>query len=483
MKNRPVVVGIGSIQQKGAFNELDESLILMELATKKALQDTTNTKIKSYIEEISIPKGYWRYRDPGKWIAENNQFNKVSTTISKIGILQQHLINRICKKILNGEIKAGLVLGGEARYKMLRSQIENKDFDETELKINPNNYIKSDADLNLDIEKKELGLMAVGYYAILESVLRAESSNAFDQHHLIISKMYEQFSKIAQKNNDAWTNKLFSYEDILNHSEKNPMQAFPYNKLHCTSWNVNQAGAIIICSEDIANKLDIPQTKRVYPLASSENNYMIATLQRPNLINPIGMKLAAEYILNLSADNDIKHNLYDLYSCFPVAIQMFAKSLNIQNRSNYSLTGGMAYAGGPLNSYVIHSTIKMIENIRKYPDKVGIVTGVSGMMTKQSYAMWAKEPKINFSHKDCSEEASHLEKPLEISSETEGNGKIIGYTIIKNKENSFKAIMFVETKDFKRKLITSNNQSIINLMEKNEWVGKKILFKENQLVC
>ena len=56
MKNRPVVVGIGSIQQKGAFNELDESLILMELATKKALQDTTNTKIKNYIEEISIPK-------------------------------------------------------------------------------------------------------------------------------------------------------------------------------------------------------------------------------------------------------------------------------------------------------------------------------------------------------------------------------------------------------------------------------------------
>ena len=105
------------------------------------------------------------------------------------------------------------------------------------------------------------------------------------------------------------------HEDILNHSEKNPMQAFLYNKLHCTSWNVNQAGAIVICSEDIANKLDIPQTKRVYPLASSENNYMI-TLQRPNLVNPIGMKLAVEYILNLSTDTDIKHNLYDLIVVF-----------------------------------------------------------------------------------------------------------------------------------------------------------------------
>ena len=157
---------------------------------------------------------------------------------------------------------------------------------------------------------------------------------------------------------------------------------------------------------------------------------------------------------------------------------MFAKSLNIQ-KDLIIVLPSVAYAGGPLNSYVIHSTIKMIENIRNYPDKVAITE--FGMMTKQSYAMWAKEPKLIFSEILLKKQA--ILKTAENLSETEGNGKIIGYTIIKNKENSFKAIMFVETKDFKRKLITSNNQSIINLMEKNEWVGKKILFKENQLVC
>ena len=35
MKNRPVLIGIGCLQQKGSFAELDEALILMEQATLK----------------------------------------------------------------------------------------------------------------------------------------------------------------------------------------------------------------------------------------------------------------------------------------------------------------------------------------------------------------------------------------------------------------------------------------------------------------
>mgnify|MGYP003332143988 CR=1 FL=1 len=56
---------------------------------------------------------------------------------------------------------------------------------------------------------------------------------------------------------------------------------------------------MIICAEEVADKLKIPNHKRVYPLASSETNHMIATLQRPNLVEPYGMKLAAEFILDI----------------------------------------------------------------------------------------------------------------------------------------------------------------------------------------
>ena len=59
MKNRPVLIGVGSLQQKGSFDELDEALILMEKVTLGAIKDTEALGIIEYIDEIQVPKGYW----------------------------------------------------------------------------------------------------------------------------------------------------------------------------------------------------------------------------------------------------------------------------------------------------------------------------------------------------------------------------------------------------------------------------------------
>ena len=480
MKNRPVIVGISCLQQKGDFEDLDEALILMDKATKAAIKDSTNKNIVNYINEVRVPKGFWRYRDPGKWVAENNNINSAETYVTKIGILQQNLINSACSKIINGEINGSLILGGESRYKMIRASIENKEYVETPLDINPDNYIKAPDDLQLDVEEKELGLMAVGYYAILESAFREASNSEINEHNNFLASIYAHFSKIASKNNNGWIGKSLKKSEILNKSKKNPPQAFPYNKYHCTSWNVNQSAAIIICSEVVADKLSVPIEKRVYPLASSENNHMIATLQRPNLIEPIGMRLASEYILNICEKNNLNIDFYDLYSCFPIAIQMFAKSLQLKDINNSSITGAMPFAGGPINSFVLHSTVKLISKIRKQQKGTGIITGVSGMMTKQSYALWSKNPVIDFIHKDFTNEANSIEMPVKLSNDVNGDGVIIGYTVLK--KNISKAVIYLNTADNKRKLITSSDKSIIESMEKEEWVGKKVNFKKDQLV-
>ena len=481
MKNRPVVIGIGCIQQKGNFDDLDEALILMDKAFKKAVDDTTNKKIIDYIDEIQIPKGYWKYRDPARWIANKNGIKSIETSVTKIGILQQSLINSVCKKINVGEISAGVILGGESRYKMLKASKENKKYEETELTINPDRYIKAPSDLNLDIEKKELGEMAVGYYAILESAFRAKTKKTLSEQSEFIANLYSHFSKIASNNEFGWIDEPLQKEEIKKESDKNVLQALPYYKNHCTSWNVNQSCALIICSESIADKLNIPINKRVYPLSSTENNHMIPTLQRQNLTRYIGMEKAANFIIDICKKNNIDVDFYDFYSCFPVAVQMFAESLNVKNIFNVSITGGMPFCGGPLNSFVLHSTAKIISEIRKKKDSAGIVTGVSGMMTKQSYALWSNNSYIDFTHKDFTDEAQLNDKPIDISDLTHGEGKIIGYTILKNK-NKPKAIMFLDTNDKKRKLITSNDGTIISSMEREEWVGKIIKFKQNQLV-
>ena len=47
----------------------------MEKATKAAIVDSTNNSIVDYIDRVQVPKGYWKYRDPGKWIAERNEYS------------------------------------------------------------------------------------------------------------------------------------------------------------------------------------------------------------------------------------------------------------------------------------------------------------------------------------------------------------------------------------------------------------------------
>jgi len=483
MKHRSVVIGISAIQQKGDFNDLDEALVLMDKAVKEAISDSGNVLIKDHIDEIRIPKGFWKYRDPGKWIAKNNNFKITPTTyITKIGVLQQNLINEACLKIENGEINASIVLGGEARYKLLRSLIEKKDYSETELNENPDFYVKAKEDLYGDEELAELGAMAVGYYATMETSIRKNNQENVEEHKNNIALMYEEFSNIAANNKDSWLESPYSKEEILTTSQSNKMLAYPYNKLHCTSWNVNQSAALIVCNEALADKLKISYEKRVYPIASSENNHMIAVQQRPKLYESVGMTYAANSINNQAMKLGLEIDAFDLYSCFPAAVKMFSKSLNLDSEIPKTITGSMPYAGGPLNSFVLHSTIKMIEKIRNSEISYGLVTGVSGMMTKQSFCIWGKNYSEQFIFDDVSEQAKNNEIPIDLSDISQGEGEIIGYTIFEESKNILKAVLYLEDEVKHRKVVSSRDKNFISLLKEEEWVGKSIKFKNGQVV-
>ena len=88
---------------------------------------------------------------------------------------------------------------------------------------------------------------------------------------------------------------------------------------------------------------------------------------------------------------------------------------------------------------------------------------------------------MNFTHKDFTEFAAKKEKPVEISSLIDGVGIVIGYTILNKNEENYKAVIFIDCSDNKRKLITSDDMSIIKSMEKKNGLEKSLLQK-NQLV-
>ena len=480
MTKKPVVIGLGITQQKGSYAELDEALFLMEKVAMQAINDCGNSKIKDFIDVIDIPKGFWRYRDPGKWIAEKNNFSNTKTSVNKIGVLQQHLINNTCNKIIKGEIRAGLILGGESRAKMIAALKEGIEYKEMELSTNPDQYVKAKDDLYGEGEAEALGLMAVGYYAVMESAMRKSKSLTLKEHEDYLGSMYADFSEIASKNQYAASDKSISKDQIMLANSDNKPMAYPYNKYHCTSWNVSQASAILICEEGLADQLNISKQKRIYPMASSETNHMIALIQRPSLISSAGLKLASEKINEVVDKHSINLNLIDLYSCFPVAVQQFENVLNLNTKTSRTITGAMPFAGGPLNNYMLHATVQALLKLRSESGH-SLITGVSGMMTKQSFCLWSSEYQMPFYHADVTKKAQQLDKPIPISNAKHGNGIVIGYTVLYEGTKPTLGVFYIEDSQGERKVVTSEDKAVITSMREEEWIEKEISFYGNQV--
>lgn len=480
MTKKPVVIGLGITQQKGSYAELDEALFLMEKVAMQAINDCGNSKIKDFIDVIDIPKGFWRYRDPGKWIAEKNNFSNAKTSVNKIGVLQQHLINNTCNKIIKGEIRAGLILGGESRAKMIAALKEGIEYKEMELSTNPDQYVKAKDDLYGEGEAEALGLMAVGYYAVMESAMRKSKNLTLKEHEDYLGSMYADFSEIASKNQYAASDKSISKDQIMLANSDNKPMAYPYNKYHCTSWNVSQASAILICEEGLADQLNISKQKRIYPMASSETNHMIALIQRPSLISSAGLKLASEKINEVVDKHSINLNLIDLYSCFPVAVQQFENVLNLNTKTSRTITGAMPFAGGPLNNYMLHATVQALLKLRSESGH-SLITGVSGMMTKQSFCLWSSEYQMPFYHADVTKKAQQLDKPIPISNAKHGNGIVIGYTVLYEGTKPTLGVFYIEDSQGERKVVTSEDKAVITSMREEEWIEKEISFYGNQV--
>ncbi len=72
----------------------------------------------------------------------------------------------------------------------------------------------------------------------------------------------------------------------------------------------------------------------------------------------------------------------EVYSCFPAAVRVQQRALGLAADSTPTVTGGMAFAGGPFNNFVLQSMVAVAGRLRAEPGALGLVTTVSGLLTK-----------------------------------------------------------------------------------------------------
>jgi acetyl-CoA C-acetyltransferase len=469
----PVLVGVGIVGQR----EQDpanarEAVALMSDALVAAGRDSGVAALPSQAQAIYVPQGLWSYQDPARMIAEAVGAHDARSVLAKIGIMQQSLMDDACCRIADGDIDVAVVAGGEARYRALRAQIAGGEAPETASVSEPDETMEPEAELYHEAEVAALGHMPVGYYAIIESAIRARRGIGMAQHRDDLARLYSEFSAIGADNPHAWKRQRFAPEAIRDPSDKNPMLAYPYTKLHNTSWNVDQASALLFCSAAKARALGIARDQWVFPVASAASNYMLSLAQRPELGRLPGARLAGEALLRYAATDVENIDLIELYSCFPAAVELYAEELGLAAGVPLTVTGGMPFAGGPLNNFVLQSTSRMAQLLREQVGSNGLVSTVSGLMTKQAFALWSRQAPVNkFAALDVSATVAAQCPPLEVVTGYSGRAQIAGYTVLYVSGSRQRAVAVLDLPAGRRTLAVSEDALLMEAMEQREFCG------------
>jgi acetyl-CoA C-acetyltransferase len=310
----------------------------------------------------------------------------------------------------------------------------------------------------------ELGISAVemnhlfvdppAVYAVLENAFAATQGWSTEEHHDRLGALTESFAAVAAGNPYAWERGGPSAADIVDPSETNRMIAEPYTKLCCSNLRVNQAAALLLTTVEGARSAGVPEDRWVFCRGSAFSNHAVSVVQREDLSRSVVARFAGHRALELAGAgvDDIDH--LDLYSCFPAAVQIAADELGIPLDRQLTVTGGMTFAGGPLNSYVLHSTATMADVLRADPGSTGLVTSVSGFLTKYGAGVWSTAPG-EWRSEDVTADAKAADHPKRDTDDPGAEVQVVAGTVTHDRDGTRTAIDVVETADGTRSLRTT----------------------------
>ena len=480
----PIIVGIGFAQDKSDDpTRSPEAYQLMVEAARSAADDAGSAELLRQIASISVTQGLWHYRNPGKLIGEALGCRSARSILVGLGVLQLTPLSELCRAIAAGEQEVGLVTGGEARYRQLRSTITQTPVADTEQDEStplPDLHHATSDLICSDLESKR-GLSApVGFFAIIESALRYRQGLSVEAHRDALARLYHDCSAVAAANPHAWSREVVPAEDIRDATAKNAMQAFPYTKRHCSQWNVNHAVAILVCSARKAEQLGLPRANWIFPLAAVESKHVVVLAQQRRLDSHPGTVMAGERVLKLAGASIEDVTAAELYSCFPAALQSFALDLRLEKGCPLTVTGTMAFAGGAFNHFSLEGVARMVEVLRTdqptAPDRrIGLVSNLSGIFGKQACALFSNRPNPRgYGYQDVTAEVAAQDVPLPLSDDYVGPATIVGYTVVFEQGRASHGVAICATRDGARTVARSDDAALLDDMMRREFCGRVV---------
>jgi acetyl-CoA C-acetyltransferase len=476
----PVLVGIAQVEQRERDPlKAKEPLELMVEATKLAAEDAGSRELLARADAVRVIRGMWPYSDPARGVAQRVGAASAKSAITPYGgNFVQTALNQTALEIQSGKVDIAILTGAECGHTQARARKQNVKLAWSEAPGTPDVQIGRDAPMSHEAERKADVRRPVQMYPVFENALRYARGETLPQHLARVSQLWAGFSAVAAKNPHAWIRDAKSAEEIRTPGPDNRMISFPYPKLMNSNNNVDQGAALILTSVETAQRLGIARAKWVFPWAGADAHDYYMVSERENLFSSPAIRFAGRTALELAGVGvrDLAH--VDVYSCFPVAVQVAAREIGLDERRPLTVTGGLTFGGGPLNNYVMHGVARMAEVLREGAGQVGMCTANGGFLTKHSLVVYSTEPPARpFRHADVQARVDATPR-REVLLDYAGDATLESYTVDFAGDAPAVGHAAVLTSDGKRAWANTHDKEVALAMTREEFCGKRVRVKD-----
>lgn len=474
----PVLIGGGQFAQhaSGVDDALDPVGLMCEairLAARDAgLATPPNPDSISVVSLLS-----WRYGDPAFVIAEQLGLTPRETVLTTNGgNSPQTLVNNTATAIHNGEVELAILTGGETTRTRMRARKHNVELHWRKAPEGQNPRISGEElDMSHPGERKHGLYLPVQIYPMFETAIRAAAGRTVAEQLRIASELWSRFSEVAATNTNAWLQVARTAEEIRTPSPSNRMIGFPYTKYMNSNNDVDMAAALIMCSAEKAEALGIARDRWIFIHSGTDCHEHPYMSNRWSFARTPAIELGGRRALELAGLTIDDIDIVDLYSCFPSAVQLGAQSLGLSLDRQLTRTGGLSFAGGPWNNYVMHAIATVINDLRERRGTNGLVWANGGYATKHAFGVYSTEPPAaGFKYEYPQDEIDAMpQRELADGEDAAGAVTIEAYTVIHDRdgqpETAFAACLLA---DGRRAWGSSRDAGLVTAMCAGEWVGR-----------
>lgn len=407
----------------------------MAMAARRALQDAGvrdpgDVDVLACVEPLS-----WSYDDLGTAVAEEMGLpDRVEHLwVPAGGTSPQDLLHQIGQRISMGEVHCAVICGAES-MRTGRRAAKSGDALDWPPRSTDTNPMRGQRPFSSELERAHGLKLPIQVFPLFENALRSAHGRSAEEQRQIAAELLAANARVAAENPHAWFRDAPTAREIADVSDSNRMVVYPYTKRMNAIMDVDQCAAIVVVSEPFLQARGLGgRSAAVLGGAGAEELWN--PIERNTFSACPAMKLAIDTALQRAGTAARELDAMDLYSCFPSAIQFALQAMQIPADRPLSLTGGLAFAGGPGNAYVLHSLATALERTRLNSDVKVLVTGIGMANTKHAATVLTGADRIpTAATGEMSYREARSETPRVVDPNPSGVARVCTWTIEYDRE-------------------------------------------------